>query len=61
MLYLHAYNPHRYFGGSLDFLSLDGWGKYFTTQLLIRPNARLIGSDVFIKLRCLDSAGDVII
>ncbi|THG99044.1 hypothetical protein EW026_g3241 [Hermanssonia centrifuga] len=31
-----------YFGGSLDFLSLDGWG-----------------SDVFVKLRCLDDAGDV--
>ncbi|KIP03899.1 hypothetical protein PHLGIDRAFT_110318 [Phlebiopsis gigantea 11061_1 CR5-6] len=31
-----------YFGGSLDFLSLDGWG-----------------SDVFVKLRCLDRAGDV--
>jgi len=27
----------RYFGGSLDFVSLDGWG-----------------SDVFLKLRCLD-------
>ncbi|TFK93192.1 alpha-ketoacid dehydrogenase kinase [Polyporus arcularius HHB13444] len=32
----------RYFGGSLDFKSLDGWG-----------------SDVFIKLRCLDDGGDV--
>lgn len=32
----------RYFGGSLDFMSLDGWG-----------------SDVFLKLRCLDDAGDV--
>ncbi|KAI0085401.1 branched-chain alpha-ketoacid dehydrogenase [Irpex rosettiformis] len=31
-----------YFGGSLDFFSLDGWG-----------------SDVFVKLRCLDQAGDV--
>ncbi|PCH38305.1 26S proteasome subunit P45 [Wolfiporia cocos MD-104 SS10] len=31
----------RYFGGSLDFVSLDGWG-----------------SDVFLKLRCLDDAGD---
>jgi len=31
-----------YFGGTLDFLSLDGWG-----------------SDVFVKLRCLDEAGDV--
>lgn len=31
----------RYFGGSLDFVSLDGWG-----------------SDVFVKLRCLDDAGD---
>lgn len=33
-----------YFGGSLEFLSLDGWG-----------------SDVFVKLRCLDDAGDVVI
>ncbi|EMD38696.1 hypothetical protein CERSUDRAFT_123238 [Gelatoporia subvermispora B] len=32
----------RYFGGSLEFLSLDGWG-----------------SDVFLKLRCLNDAGDV--
>ncbi|KAH9857781.1 26S proteasome subunit P45 [Lenzites betulinus] len=31
-----------YFGGSLDFKSLDGWG-----------------SDVFIKLRCLDDGGDI--
>ncbi|KAI0332082.1 26S proteasome subunit P45 [Cubamyces sp. BRFM 1775] len=32
----------RYFGGSFDFKSLDGWG-----------------SDVFIKLRCLDDGGDI--
>ena len=32
----------RYFGGSLEFVSLDGWG-----------------SDVFVKLRCLDQAGEV--
>ncbi|KAH9946386.1 26S proteasome subunit P45 [Epithele typhae] len=32
----------KYFGGSLVFKSLDGWG-----------------SDVFIKLRCLDGGGDV--
>ncbi|KAF8906033.1 26S proteasome subunit P45 [Gymnopilus junonius] len=31
----------RYFGGSLDFFSLEGWG-----------------SDVYVKLRCLDEAGD---
>ncbi|KAF5324819.1 hypothetical protein D9611_004460 [Ephemerocybe angulata] len=31
----------RYFGGSLEFKSLEGWG-----------------SDVFVKLRCLDEAGD---
>ncbi|TFK42821.1 hypothetical protein BDQ12DRAFT_696253 [Crucibulum laeve] len=31
----------RYFGGSLDLLSLEGWG-----------------SDVFLKLRCLDEAGE---
>ncbi|OSD02768.1 26S proteasome subunit P45 [Trametes coccinea BRFM310] len=31
-----------YFGGSLDFKSLDGWG-----------------SDVFIKLRCLDDGADI--
>lgn len=31
----------KYFGGSLDLISLDGWG-----------------SDVFVKLRSLDSAGD---
>ena len=31
-----------YFGGSLEFVSLDGWG-----------------SDVFVKLRCLDQAGEV--
>lgn len=30
-----------YFGGTLDFFSLEGWG-----------------SDVYIKLRCLDEAGD---
>ncbi|KAF8964083.1 branched-chain alpha-ketoacid dehydrogenase [Flammula alnicola] len=30
-----------YFGGSLDFFSLEGWG-----------------SDVYLKLRCLDEAGD---
>ncbi|THH32484.1 hypothetical protein EUX98_g1684 [Antrodiella citrinella] len=34
----------KYFGGSLDFVSLDGWG-----------------SDVFLKLRCLDDAEDVVI
>ncbi|TCD60317.1 hypothetical protein EIP91_010355 [Steccherinum ochraceum] len=34
----------KYFGGSLDFISLDGWG-----------------SDVFLKLRCLDDAEDVVI
>ncbi|OCH95260.1 26S proteasome subunit P45 [Obba rivulosa] len=32
----------RYFGGSLEFMSLDGWG-----------------SDLFLKLRCLDDAADV--
>ncbi|KAI0822651.1 26S proteasome subunit P45 [Trametes gibbosa] len=32
----------RYFGGLLEFKSLDGWG-----------------SDVFIKLRCLDDGGDI--
>ncbi|KAL4249575.1 Protein-serine/threonine kinase [Abortiporus biennis] len=32
----------RYFGGSFDFVSLDGWG-----------------SDVFVKLRCLDDAKDI--
>ncbi|CCM02909.1 uncharacterized protein FIBRA_05023 [Fibroporia radiculosa] len=32
----------RYFGGLLEFVSLDGWG-----------------SDVFLRLRCLDGAGDV--
>nr|VWO95126.1 Protein-serine/threonine kinase (EC [Ganoderma boninense] len=32
----------KYFGGSLDFKSLDGWG-----------------SDVYIKLRCLDDGGDI--
>jgi 26S proteasome regulatory subunit T1 len=32
---------NRYFGGSLDLLSLDGWG-----------------SDVFLRLRCLDEVGD---
>ncbi|EIW60671.1 26S proteasome subunit P45 [Trametes versicolor FP-101664 SS1] len=32
----------RYFGGSFDFKSLDGWG-----------------SDVFIKLRCLDDGRDI--
>ncbi|KAH7927711.1 26S proteasome subunit P45 [Leucogyrophana mollusca] len=31
----------KYFGGSLDLFSLDGWG-----------------SDVFLKLRCLDGAGN---
>ncbi|KAG6910899.1 hypothetical protein DXG01_006582 [Tephrocybe rancida] len=31
----------RYFGGSLDLMSLEGWG-----------------TDVFLKLRCLDEAGD---
>jgi len=31
----------KYFGGSLDVFSLDGWG-----------------SDVYLKLRCLDEAGD---
>ncbi|KAF5358047.1 hypothetical protein D9756_001788 [Leucocoprinus leucothites] len=31
----------KYFGGSLDLFSLEGWG-----------------SDVFLKLRCLDEAGD---
>lgn len=31
----------KYFGGSLELKSLEGWG-----------------SDVFIKLRCLDEAGD---
>ncbi|KAJ7596565.1 atypical/PDHK/BCKDK protein kinase [Mycena floridula] len=34
----------QFFGGSLDLMSLEGWG-----------------SDVFLKLRCLDKAGDAII
>jgi len=34
----------RYFGGSLDLMSLEGWG-----------------TDVFLKLRCLDEAGDLAI
>ncbi|KAG6891152.1 hypothetical protein C0992_010140 [Termitomyces sp. T32_za158] len=34
----------RYFGGSLELLSLDGWG-----------------TDVFLKLRCLDEAGELTI
>ncbi|KAJ7490044.1 atypical/PDHK/BCKDK protein kinase [Mycena galericulata] len=34
----------KYFGGSLDLMSLEGWG-----------------SDVFLKLRCLDEAGDAAI
>ncbi|GLB35191.1 putative 26S proteasome subunit P45 [Lyophyllum shimeji] len=32
----------KYFGGSLELMSLEGWG-----------------TDVFLKLRCLDEAGDV--
>jgi len=31
----------KYFGGSLDLFSLEGWG-----------------SDVYVRLRCLDEAGD---
>ncbi|EIN07635.1 26S proteasome subunit P45 [Punctularia strigosozonata HHB-11173 SS5] len=34
----------KYWGGSLDLLSLDGWG-----------------SDTFLRLRCLDAAGDIVI
>ena len=54
----------RYFGGSLDFKSLDGWGTFSLASLgwaikLMATFSCSIGSDVFIKLRCLDDGGDV--
>jgi len=39
-------------------MSLDGWGNDFRQNLIYLDSRTLIGSDVFIKLRCLDEAGD---
>lgn len=47
-----------YFGGSLEFISLDGWGTLASYSLTSR-SLWVAGSDVFVKLRCLDQAGDV--
>lgn len=51
----------RYFGGSLEFVSLDGWGEISNCVDLMHRLIDLVtfaGSDVFVKLRCLDDAGD---
>lgn len=48
---------HRYFGGSLDLYALDGWGEYILSHEHIFIDS-MTGSDVFLRLRCLDEAGD---
>ena len=61
MLSLIAFLPNlmldRYFGGSLDLLSLEGWGRLneLSCDMVTDP---CVGSDVFLKLRCLDEAVD---
>jgi 26S proteasome regulatory subunit T1 len=48
----------KYFGGSLEFVPLDGWGEINQNDSAL--NRRMMshtGSDVFVKLRCLDEAG----
>ena len=48
----------RYFGGSLDLFSLDGWGEYCAYHGIAGSQKDASGSDVYLKLRCLDEAGD---
>jgi len=49
----------RYFGGSLELMTLEGWGTELFLCLffgeLMKCNA---GTDVFLKLRSLEEAGD---
>lgn len=49
----------KYFGGSLDLFSLNGWGKSltFTTPVGISVQP-FTGSDVYVKLRSVDQAGN---
>jgi hypothetical protein len=47
----------RYFGGSLKLVSLNGWGELKSFLLVTLPFI-YPGCDVFLKLRCLDEAGD---
>lgn len=49
----------RYFGGSLDLFSLDGWGESSCMSHIHYINSAAIGTDALLKLRCLDEAGDV--
>ncbi|KAF5386703.1 hypothetical protein D9615_001734 [Tricholomella constricta] len=48
----------KYFGGSLDLMSLEGWGKKFRFRIETSLDILETGTDVFLKLRCLDEAGD---
>lgn len=60
LIRLHTDISIRYFGGSLDFFSLEGWGKACFSFVLVCSLTGLlnVGSDVYLKLRCLDEAGD---
>ena len=46
----------RYFGGSLEIMSLEGWGQLGLFLFLIRKVEGFTGSDAYLKLRCLDEA-----
>lgn len=48
----------RYFGGELDLISMDGWGKSIFLFFNVLSKSICLGTDVFVKLRCLDEAGD---
>ncbi|KAH7889867.1 branched-chain alpha-ketoacid dehydrogenase [Phlebopus sp. FC_14] len=48
----------KYFGGSLDLFSLDGWGEFWSRLFVIYVLMERTGSDVFVKLRSVDQAGN---
>jgi 26S proteasome regulatory subunit T1 len=47
----------KYFGGSLDVVTLHGWGACNRNPTCYFSLMKFQGSDVFVKLRCLDEAG----
>ncbi|KAK0502892.1 hypothetical protein EDD18DRAFT_1316954 [Armillaria luteobubalina] len=46
----------KYFGGTLDLKSLEGWGEPQCWPALELFSDASLGSDVFLKLRCLDES-----
>ncbi len=56
-MYLNSRIPlFRYFGGTLDLKSLEGWGEPQCWPALELFADASLGSDVFLKLRCLDES-----